>query len=176
MAKWVIDPDHSVAAFSIRHMMIANVRGQFNKITGNVYYDPSDIGASSVEMTIAVSSLFTGIQKRDEHLKSPDFFDAEKYPVITFTSTKIETLGHSRAKVIGNLTIHGISRSVILEVEYSGPVKDPFGSGMSMGFTAETAINIEDYSINWNYPMESGGAVVGKDAHINMDIEADLEE
>jgi polyisoprenoid-binding protein YceI len=176
MAKWVIDPDHSVAAFSIRHMMIANVRGQFNKITGNVYYDPPNIAASSVEMTIDVSSLVTGIQKRDEHLKSPDFFDAKKYPVITFKSTKIEHLGGSRAKVIGNLSIHGVSRTVILEVEYSGPVKDPFESGMSMGFTAETLINKEDYGIKWNYPMEGSGVVVWKDAHINIDIEADLAE
>lgn len=176
MTKWVVDPDHSVAAFSIRHMMIANVRGQFNKITGIIYYDPSNISGSSVEITIDVASLVTGIGKRDEHLRSSDFFDSEKYPLITFKSTKTEAAGKNRAKVSGNLTIHGITLSATFDVEVSGPVKDPLGGGMSMGFTTAAAINREEFDIKWNEQMENGGVMAAQEVYITIDIEADLAE
>lgn len=173
MAKWNIDLDHSVTAFSIRHMMIANVRGQFNKISGTIHFDPPDVTKSSVEVTIAVNSIWTGIKKRDEHLQSPDFFDEAQYSVITFKSTKIESLGGNRCRVNGNLTIHGITHPVTLDVEYFGPVKSPF-DGTSIGFTATTRINREDYGITWNVPLEGGGLMVGKDVEITLDVEADL--
>src|SRR5512135_379252 len=110
MAKWIIDPDHSGATFSIRHMMIAQVRGQFGKIGGTIYFDPLDIQKSSVELSIDASSISTGIQKRDDHLKSPDFFDVDKYPTISFRSSRIHSVDGNMAKVIGDLTMHGITR------------------------------------------------------------------
>ncbi len=176
MTKWVVDPDHSVAAFSIRHMMIANVRGQFNKITGIIYFDPSDIAGSSVEITIDVASIVTGIKKRDDHLRSADFFDVENYPFITFKSTEVKPVDEKHAKIAGNLTIHGITRPMSFDVEASGPAKDPFGSGMSMGFTAEAAIDREEFDIKWNEQMENGGVMAAKEVYITIDIEADLAE
>lgn len=175
MAQWIVDPDHSVAAFSVRHMMIANVRGQFNKIAGSIYFDPLNIDKSSVELTIEASGIFTGIQKRDDHLRSPDFFDVEKYPTISFTSNQINSVNGNNAKASGNLTIRGITRQIIVPVEFSGPVKDPFGDGLSMGFAVSATINREDYGIMWNQPMADNGIMVGRDVHLFIDVEADLD-
>jgi polyisoprenoid-binding protein YceI len=173
MTKWVIDPDHSVAAFSVRHMMISDVHGQFNRITGVVRFDTADISRSSVEAEIGVAGIYTGIQKRDDHLRSPDFFDVVKYPVIRFKSDKTESLGANRFTVEGSLTMKGVTRPVTLEAEYTGPVKDPFEEGgMSMGFTASVTVNREDYGIMWNADME-GGVIVGKNVRIILNIEAD---
>ena len=174
MAQWIVDPDHSVAAFSVRHMTIANVRGQFNKIAGSIYFDPLNIDNSAVELTIDVSCIYTGIQKRDDHLRSPDFFDIDRYPTISFTSTRINSVDSNNAKVSGNLTIHGITRQIIVPVEFSVPVKDPFGDGLSIGFTISATINREDYGIMWNQPMADNDFMVGRDVHFFLDIEADL--
>ena len=174
MAKWIIDPDHSVAGFAVRHMMISNVRGQFNKISGVVLFDPPDLDHLSVEAEIDAEGIYTGIQKRDEHLRSPDFFDVTRYPKIVFKSTKAEAGGGNRCKVTGNLTIRDVTRPVTFEVEYSGPVKDPFDEGgTSIGFSASTEINREDFGVLWNAPME-GGVIVGKEVRITLDVEADL--
>ncbi len=173
MVKWVIDPDHSVAAFVIKHMMVANVRGQFNKISGTIYFDPADLSKSSVEVSIDASGIYTGIQKRDDHLRSPDFFDTATYPNIIFKSTKVEGAGVNNLKVNGDLTIHGITRRVTFDVEYSGPEKSPYGE-TSMGFTATAMVNREDYGLLWNVALESGGVMIGKDVRILLDIEADL--
>ena len=173
MAKWVIDPDHSVAVFSIRHMMIANVHGHFNKIKGTIYFDPDDVIHSSVEVSIDVSSICTGIKKRNEHLCSPDFFDVEKYPEILFKSTKVESTGSRGCNVNGDLTIHGVTKPVTLKAEYFGPIKSPFGA-TSLGFSVTTRINREDFGITWNMDMESGGVMVGRDVEIILDVEADL--
>lgn len=175
MAKWTVDPDHSVAAFSIRHMMIANVRGQCNKVTGTIQFDPKDLSRSSVEAEIDVRGLTTGNQKRDEHLMSADFFDVEKHPMIKFKSTGVKIGGRKRGKMTGDLTIRGVTRPVTLDVEYSGPVKAPEGGETSMGFFATAMINQQDFGITWNVPME-GGAVLGKEVRITLDIEADLAE
>jgi polyisoprenoid-binding protein YceI len=172
MAKWTIDPDHSVAVFSIRHMMIANVHGHFNKIKGTIHFDPGDVIHSSVEVSIDASSICTGIKKRDDHLRSPDFLDVEKYPEILFKSTEVESTDGRRCKVKGDLTIHGVTQTVTLEVEYFGPIKSPFGA-TSLGFSAKTRINREDFGITWNASME-GGVVVGRDVEILLDVEADL--
>ncbi|HAK88061.1 MAG: hypothetical protein A2077_00440 [Nitrospirae bacterium GWC2_46_6] len=174
MPKWNIDPDHSVAAFSVRHLMVTNVRGQFGKLTGTINFDPSDIAASSVELTIDVSSITTGIQKRDDHLRSPDFLDAEKFPSIVFKSVKAESMGGNKGRVTGGLSVHGITKQVSLDVEFSGPVKAPFGGEICMGFSTETVINREDFGITWNEPLEGGGVMVGRELHLNIDIEADL--
>jgi polyisoprenoid-binding protein YceI len=174
MAKWIIDPDHSGAVFSVRHMMIAHVRGQFCKIRGTVFFDPLNITSSSIELSIDASSIFTGVQKRDDHLKSPDFFDIDKYPAISFTSTQIHSVNGNKAQVTGDLTIHGITRQVTVSVEFSGPVEDPFGDGSSMGFTVSAMINREDYGIMWNQPMANNGIMVGRDVQLFIDLEADL--
>jgi polyisoprenoid-binding protein YceI len=173
MAKWDIDSDHSFAGFTVRHLMIANVHGHFSKVNGAIHFDPSHITHSSVEVTISATSICTGIKKRDEHLRSADFFDVEKYPEILFRSTSVEITGSNRCKVNGDLIIHGITRPVILEVEYFGPVKSPYGA-TSIGFTAMTKINREDYGIAWNEAMEAGGVMVGREVEITLDVEADI--
>lgn len=174
MSRWIIDPDHSSAVFSIRHMMIAYIRGQFSKMKGTITFDPPDIANSSIELSIDASSVYTGTQKRDDHLKSPDFFDIDKYPTITFTSLRTHLGDDNKAKVTGNLTIHGITRQVALSVEISGPVQDPFGDGLSMGFTTSIIINREDYGIIWNQPMANNGVMVGREVQLFIDLEADL--
>ena len=174
MGKWIVDPDHSVAAFSIRHMMIANVRGQFNKIGGTILFAPSQISDASVETTFDAASIITGIEKRDDHLKSADFLDVAKYPLVTFKSTGIEQLDVNRARVTGDLTIHGVTRQIILDAEFAGPVKDPFGDGITMGFTTSATINREDFGITWNQPMEDNGIMVGREITLTIDLEADL--
>jgi len=178
MTKWKIDPDHSVAAFAIRHLMVANVRGQFNNVTGMIEFDPKKPGKSSVAASIEVSSLTTGIRKRDDHVLSADFFDAQKFPEITFRSTNVEITGDNAGKVEGDLTIRGITRPVTLSVEFFGPVKVPedFGGETTIGFSAQTRINREDFQVMWNVPLEGGGVMVGHEVEINLDIEADLEE
>lgn len=173
MSKWIIDPDHSVATFSVRHMMVANVHGQFNKISGTIEFDPSDVSRTSISVEISVESIFTGIKKRDDHLRSQDFFDADKHPKITFQSTKAERTGFSNCKITGDLTMRGITRSVTLDLIFSGPVNSPFGE-TSMGFSGQFRVNREEFAIMWNEPMESGGVMVGKDIEIVMNIEADL--
>lgn len=173
MKTWVIDPDHSVAGFVIRHYMVANVRGQFNKISGGIRYDPDDAVHSSVEVTIGVAGLTTGIPKRDEHLRSDDFFDVDKYPEMTFKSTAVESAGDSRLKVFGDLTIRGITRPVALDVECSGPVKGTEGE-LSIGFSGTTRINRGDFDMTWNVGLEGGGVVVGREVQIYIDVEADF--
>jgi polyisoprenoid-binding protein YceI len=174
VAKWTVDPDHSVAAFSILHMMIAHVRGQFNDIEGVIYFDRQNIEGSSAELTIKASSVATGIQKRDDHLRSPDFFDVDTYPDISFKSTRIDSVEGNQARVFGNLTLHGVTREIMFAAAFSGPAKDPFGDGLSMGFTASTVINREDYGMKWNQPMEGNGLMLGRDVELVIDLEADL--
>ena len=175
MTKWIIDPDHSVASFVVRHMMVANVRGQFNRLSGTIHFDPDDMANSSVEVAIDASGIYTGIQKRDDHLRSPDFLDVERYPQITFKSTHIETTRENRFRVAGDLSIRGISSPVTLDAEYNGPEKSPYGE-TSMGFLAITHIDRGDYGMTWNVLLESGGVMVGKEVLITLDAEADLTE
>src|SRR6266487_6585643 len=159
MALWIIDPDHSVAAFNVRHMLICNVRGQFNKVSGSIRFDPAEPDNSSVEATIDVTGIYTGIQKRDDHLRSPDFFDAATYPVMTYTSSRVEGRGENRLTIIGNLTLRGVTRQVVLEAEFHGPVKSPFGDETTIGFSATTVINRTDFGVAWNEILEGGGVV-----------------
>ena len=173
MPKWIIDPDHSVGAFSIVHLMVSNVHGQLNKISGTVHFDPADMTSLAVELEIDVSSIITGVQKRDDHLKSQEFFDMGKYPVISFKSSKAERTGFSRCKVSGTLTIHGITKPIAMDVTVSGPVKSPFGE-TCIGITGRTVLNREDFSLTWNVPVENNGLMVGKDVEISINIEADL--
>ena len=176
MTKWVIDIDHSVARFSIRHFMIANVVGLFSKMSGVILFDPPDLTRLSVEAEVEVQSLTTGHAERDEHLLSPDYFDAATYPKILFKSTKVEPITKTHFKITGQLTMKGITNPATLEADYFGPVKSPFSGKTCIGFSATGKINREDYGMKSNVPMEGGGLVVGQEVEIALDIEADLLE
>jgi polyisoprenoid-binding protein YceI len=175
MAKWIIDTDHSVARFSVRHFMIANVVGLFNEISGVIQFDPPDVSHLSVEAEVAVRSLTTGHAARDEHLLSPDYFDAEKYPKMIFKGKDVKPTGKKKGRLKGDFTLRGINRPITLEFEYFGPVKSPFSGKQSIGFGASTRINREDYGMNWNEIMPEGaGVVTSREVGIHIDVEADL--
>jgi len=175
-ATWQIDPAHTAAGFSVRHMMIATVRGQFKGVTGTVLWDDQDINNSTVDVTIDANTADTGEPKRDADLKSANFFDVKNYPTITFKSTKIEKISAGKMKVTGNLTIHGVTKQVVLDVEGpSGAVKDPWGN-TRVALNASTTVNRLDYAVKWNAKMDSGGMVVGDDVNINIDLEMTKKE
>lgn len=174
MHKWIIDPSHSSAVFTVRHFGITNVRGHLNNISGIIQFDPADISHSSAEATISVESIYTGVQKRDDHLRTPDFFDAVSYPIISFKSTAFEAGNGNRFRMAGDLTIRGYTRRVVLDAESSGPVRTP--EETSIGFTAGTRLNRFDFGVSWNEHMEGVGPVVGDSVQIELDIEADLSE
>jgi len=167
---WEIDSAHSAAQFSVKHLMVSNVRGEFGKVTGTVVLDTKDITKSTVEASIDVGTINTREEKRDGHLKSPDFFDVAKFPTITFKSKKVAgTAGH--LKVTGDLTLHGVTKEVTLDVE--GPAKeakDPYGN-IKSGAEAKTKINRKDYGLGWNKALETGGVVVGEEVAITLDVE-----
>ena len=176
MGKWIIDPDHTVAAFSIRHIMVARVRGQFNKITGFVEMDSDNKKIIGMEAHIQTDGIWTGIKKRDDHLRSPDFFNVGEYPEIIFKSSEAEGYFEKGIRIAGDLTIHGITRPVSAEVRLSGPVKSSLGGeeDTTIGLSAVLDINREDFGLTWNEPIENGGFVVGKQVHVFIDAEADL--
>ena len=167
---WKIDSSHSRVAFSVRHMMISNVHGQFKTLTGTVEFDEARPTRSSVDVQIAADSIDTHDEKRDGHLRSPDFLDAEKYPYLTFKSRRVEVVDDSHGKIYGDLTIKNITREVVLAVEYSGQAKAPYGI-TSSGFTATTRINRKDWELNWNMALETGGVLVGDTVNINIELE-----
>lgn len=166
-----IDPTHSSAHFSIRHMMVSNVRGQFTKVSGTINYDSANPVNSLVEASIDAASIDTHDSQRDTHLKSGDFFDVEKYPTLSFRSKRIES--HSGGgKVIGDLTIHGVTREIALEVEGPTPEnKDPWGK-YRIGLSATTKLSRKDFGLTWNTTLETGGVLVGDEVKITIDIEA----
>jgi polyisoprenoid-binding protein YceI len=169
--QWQIDPAHSAAHFSVRHLMISNVRGEFGKIGGTVTLDSSDLTKSHVEISIDTASIDTREPQRDEHLRSGDFFDVVTHPAITFRSTKITSTGSDRFKVTGDLTIKGVSHEATFDVE--GPtsaIKDPWGNTRT-GVTASTKINRKDFGLGWNALLEGGGVVVGEEVSITFDGE-----
>jgi polyisoprenoid-binding protein YceI len=175
MTQWVIDPDHSAASFAVRYMNLASVRGMFNKISGKILFDPPDVSAASVRAEIDVASINTGVKKRDDHLRSDEILDAGKHPKITFTSTSIEPVGENRAKVTGDITIHGVTRRVTFECGFFGPVKSLFGGETSIGFTAAVRLNREDFGVLWGSdPLEGGGLMTAREIEITLDIAADL--
>lgn len=170
MSTWLIDPAHSSANFSVKHMMIAKVHGGFEKVSGTLQYDPSDITQASIEASIDAASINTREAQRDGHLKSADFFDVEKYPTLNFKSKKVEKDGED-LKVTGDLTIHGVTKEVVLEVE--GPtaeMKDPYGN-IKIGISATTKIKRKDFGLTWNAALEAGGVLVGDDVAISLDIQ-----
>lgn len=170
-STWSLDPDHSAAQFKVRHLMISNVRGNFEKISATLHLDDRDITKSRVEVSIDVASINTGVNKRDDHLRSPDFFDATKFPSMTFVSTRVEKAGPGKLNVTGNLTIKGITRPVVLRVDGLTPeVRDPWGHSRR-GASATTTINRRDFGITWNKSMDNGGVVVGEEVAIQLEVE-----
>lgn len=166
-----IDTAHSEVGFSVRHMVISTVRGRFNTFSGTLNIDEANPANSSVEAEVDVASIDTRDANRDAHLRSADFFDAEQFPKLTFKSTNVENVGGGEYKVTGDLTVHGVTKPVVFDVEYSGTIKDPYGLNRT-GFTATTKINRKDYGLTWNNLLETGGAVVSDDVKINLDFEA----
>jgi polyisoprenoid-binding protein YceI len=166
-----IDPAHSNAGFKIRHLMVANVRGEFPGLKGTIVFDPANPANSTVEADIDVKSLTTRDEQRDTHLKSADFFDVEKYPAMHFVSRKVVPNGGGELKVAGDLTIHGVTRQVTLDVEGPTPeVKDPWGN-VKAGITATGKINRKDFGLTWNVALETGGVLVGEDVQIHIEAE-----
>ena len=170
-STWEIDPAHSSVQFSVRHMMVSNVRGDFRKVSGTVQGDETDPTKAKIEATIDTTSIDTRNEKRDSHLKSADFLDTEKFPTMTFKSKKIEKAGDHRYRVTGDLTLHGVTREVTLDVE--GPstaVKDPMGN-VRVGATATAKINRQDFGITWSKSLDGGGVMVGDEIDVTIDVE-----
>jgi polyisoprenoid-binding protein YceI len=171
MSTYQIDTAHSAAQFKVRHMMIANVKGEFDKVTGTVNFDPANPAASTVEASIDASTISTRDEQRDGHLKSPDFLDVEKFPAITFKSTKVTATGTDSFNLVGDLTIHGTTKEVSLNVEeLTEEAKDPWGN-LRRGATAITRINRKDFGMNFNVALEAGGFLVGEDVELTIDVE-----
>ena len=169
-SSWKIDADHSNIGFKVRHLMVSNVKGVFGKVQGTVMIDDQDITRSTVNATIDTSSIDTGVVKRDNHLRSPDFFDVAKFPAMTFVSTGITRDG-SGLKIAGNLTLHGVTRPVVLDVEgISQEAKDPMGN-IRRGASAKAKNNRKDFGLIWNKALETGGVAVGEDIAISIEVE-----
>ena len=168
---WNIDPVHSHAQFKVKHMMISNVKGEFSALTGTLVLDSADIAKSRVDASIDATTINTRDPQRDAHLKSADFFDVEKFPVLAFKSTAISKKADGELAVAGNLSIHGVTRNVVFEVEGpSAPMKDPWGN-TRLGLSATTRINRKDFGLTWNSTLETGGILVGEEVSITLDVE-----
>ena len=171
VSTWNIDPAHSVAEFKVKHMMISNVKGQFTGVSGKLTLDDADVTKSSVEATIDAASISTGEKDRDTHLKSADFFDAEKFPTLNFKSTKITRAGDDELLAEGELTIHGVTRKAVFAVEGpTAPGKDPWGN-TRIGIAATTKINRKDFGLTWNAALETGGVMIGEEVKLNLEVE-----
>jgi len=170
-SNWNLDPNHSSAQFSVRHLGLSTVRGAFSTVKGTVSFDDKDVAKSTVDVTIDVASVDTRQPDRDKDLKSDKFFDAASFPSITFKSTKVEQASAGKLKVTGDLTIRGTTKSVVLDVDGpTAPVKDPWGNQRAAA-SATTKINRQDYGVKWNAKLDNGGVVVGDDVNITIDIE-----
>lgn len=167
---WQIDPAHSQITFSVRHMMISNVRGRFENFSGTVAFDEQNPARTTVDVAIEAASINTREPNRDGHLKSPDFLHAEQYPHLSFKSKRVELRDANHAQLIGGLTIRDITKEVALDVEYAGQAKSPWGT-ISAGFSAQTKINRKDWNLTWNQVLETGGVLVGDEISINIELE-----
>ena len=169
-STWDVDGSHSSAGFTVKHMMVSNVNGSFNVKSGTVNVDEKDITKSTVEAVLDATTVNTANAKRDEHLRAPDFFDTAKYPTITFKSNKVEKAGEGMLKVSGNLTMHGVTKPVVLDV--TGPTKeskDPWGNTRT-GVQATTKLNRKDFGLTYNAALETGGVAVGEEVTVNLDL------
>ena len=171
VTTWKLDPAHSSAEFKVKHMMISNVKGSFTGLSGVLKLDEADRNGSSVDASIDVTTLNSGDAQRDGHLKSADFFDAAQFPALTFKSTKVAFSGGGDYAVTGDLTMHGVTKSVTFSVEdLSEPGKDPWGN-LRIGLSASTKINRKDFGLTWNSALETGGVLVGEDVTISLDVQ-----
>ena len=171
LETWEIDSSHSGIHFSVRHMVIAKVRGQFARWSGSVTSEDGDLARANVNVVIDATSIDTGVADRDTHLRSPDFFDVARYPELNFKSKRVEKNGDSNLRVFGDLTIRGVTREVALDVEYAGTTKDPWGNERA-GFTAKTEVDRKDFGLVWNQLLEAGGVMVGDRVTIEIEVEA----
>ncbi|MBU8898055.1 polyisoprenoid-binding protein [Corallococcus sp. H22C18031201] len=171
LQTWNIDTTHTGIHFSVRHMVVAKVRGSFQQFSGTLNLDESNPTASSVAVDIQTSSINTGVAQRDNHLRSADFFDAEKFPTMRFVSTKVEKAGGHGLRVTGNLTIRDITREVVLETEQLGVAKDPWGN-LKAAFEAKTSIDRREFGLTWNQALEAGGVLVGERIDITLEVQA----
>lgn len=167
---WQIDSAHSHVQFSVRHMMISTVRGRFNEFSGTVAFDEGSPTSSTVDVTIDVASIDTREQQRDEHLRSPDFFDAANFPNMTFKSKRIEQADDNNGRLIGDLTIKDITKEVALDVEYAGQAQSPWGT-TNAGFSASGSIDRKEFGLTWNQALETGGILVGDKIKIDIEVE-----
>ena len=168
---WNLDPAHSTAEFKVRHMMISWVKGRFTGLSGVLNLHESDHTLHEVDATIDVTTIGTGADDRDNHLKSAEFFDAEKFPTITFKSTTVEAKGKGEFSVTGDLSLHGVTKPVTFAVEeFSEPAKDPWGN-QRIGVVATTKVNRKEFGLNWNAALETGGVLVGEDVTITLEVE-----
>ena len=172
---WRLDPAHTSVEFAVKHLMISTVKGRFADVTGHVTVEDEDPTTARIEVTIEAASIDTRVDKRDEHLRSGDFLHAEAHPSLRFASTKVERAGPDALRVTGDLTIRGVTREVVLQVEERGRVKDPWG-GERAGYHASTKIDRKDFGLTWNQALEAGGVLVGDEVRISIDTELVLTE
>jgi polyisoprenoid-binding protein YceI len=168
--RWDIDVGHSAIHFWVRHLVISKVHGRFARWSGAIELDPQDLTRASVEVKIDAASIDTQVADRDTHLRSADFLDVAKYPELAFRSTKIEKAG-SGYRVLGELTIHGVTKPVTLEAEFAGTAKDPWGNERA-GFSAKTSLDRREFGLTWNAALEAGGVLVGEKVEISVELEA----
>jgi polyisoprenoid-binding protein YceI len=170
-SSWTIDKTHSTVEFAVKHLVVTTVKGHFREFEGALQIDEANPGSSSVIASIDVASIDTNLADRDAHLRSDDFFNAERFPRITFESSRVEPVDEARAKLHGNLTIRDVTKPVVLDMEYEGQVDDPWGNRRA-AFTATTRISRREFNIRWNQLIESGGAVVSDEVRITIHVEA----
>jgi polyisoprenoid-binding protein YceI len=168
--SWQLDKAHSSINFSVRHMMISTARGRFEEFDGTFEVNEADPSQSKIEVEIQTASINTKDAQRDGHLKSPDFFEVEKYPAITFKSKRVQKVNNQHVRLVGDLTIKDVTKEVALDVEYAGQAKSPWGT-ISAGFTAQTKINRKDWGLTWNVALETGGMLVGDEVTISIELE-----
>jgi polyisoprenoid-binding protein YceI len=168
---WQVDAAHSSVSFSVRHMVISKVRGHFSKWTAKLDYDTASPTAASVEVEIDAASIDTGVGDRDAHLKSPDFLDTAHFPTLTYKSKSVTAAGSDKLHVVGDLTLHGVTKEVVLEVEVGGQGKDPWGN-VRTGFTARASLNRKEFGLAWNQALETGGVLVSEKIDLEIELQA----
>jgi polyisoprenoid-binding protein YceI len=171
MATWNIDLPHSAIHFSARHMVVSKTRGRFAKFSGAIQFDPKELSKGTVNVEIDPASVDTGDAQRDGHLRSGDFFEVEKFPKASFKSTSVVEKGEGKLQITGDLTLHGVTKSVTLDASYEGSGKDPWG-GERSGFTATTTINRTDFGVSFNKALDTGGLLVGEKIELQLEVEA----
>jgi polyisoprenoid-binding protein YceI len=168
--KWVIDPTHSEIGFKVKHMMFTNVSGKFSKFDATIESEDNDFENAKIEFTGAIDSITTGNADRDTHLLSPDFFDAAQFPEIKFSATSFTKINEGEYELVGDLTLHGVTKSVKLAAEYGGLMKDPWGN-TKMALALEGKINRKDWGLNWNSALETGGVLVSEEVRLNIELQ-----